>query len=178
MASLPATARDAGLVRGIGAVGLSGAFIGMLLGSGIYNFPAPMAAAVGSFAPLAYLGCALAVAAVMLCFAEATSRVPTAGGVSGFVDAAFGPYWGFLTGVFIWVSVVLAAGSIMAAATDIIGTVVPALTAGPWRALFILAWLLGLAALNTRGVGIGARLNVIATGIKIIPLAVFIAAGI
>ena len=50
------------------------------------------------WAPLAYLGCGLAFGAVLLCFAEGASRVPTSGGVAGFIDAAFGPYWGFLTG--------------------------------------------------------------------------------
>lgn len=180
MASVPTSprSRDAGLVRGIGPVALTGVFIGILIGSGIFNVPAPMAAAVGSYAPVAYLACALAVGAVMLCFAEGASRVPTAGGVAGFVDAAFGRYWGFLTGVFVWCSVVLSAGAIMAAAADIVGTVVPPLAAGWVRNLAIIGWFLGLAALNIRGVGFAARIAAIATSIKMIPLALFVAVGI
>ena len=84
--------RDAGLVRGVGFWALTGAFVGILVGSGIFNIPAPMAAAVGPWAPLAYLACGMAVGAVLLCFAEAASRVPTSGGVAGFIGAAFGPY--------------------------------------------------------------------------------------
>ena len=174
----PASNRDAGLVRGIGMFTLTATFIGMQVGSGIFNVPAPMAAAVGSYAPLAYIACALAVGAVMLCFAEGASRVPTSAGVGGFVDAAFGPYWGFLTGILTWVSVVRAAGSIAAAAADIIGTVVPAVAAGPVRALAITGWMLGLAALNMRGVGFASRLTAIATSIKMVPLVLFVAIGI
>jgi basic amino acid/polyamine antiporter, APA family len=177
MASAPLTSRDVGLVRGIGPLALAGAFVGMLIGSGIFNVPAPMAAAAGSFAPLAYLACALAMGAVMVAFAEAVSRVPTAGGVAGFVDAAFGTYWGFLVGVFVWMSVVLAAGGIIAAAVDILATVIPGLN-GPWRALAILGWSLALALINIRGVGFASRVAAAATSIKLVPLLLFVGVGI
>jgi APA family basic amino acid/polyamine antiporter len=170
--------RDAGLVRRVGPFALTSAFLGILLGSGIFTIPAAMAAAVGSLAPLAYLACALAVGAVMLCFAEAASRVPTSGGVSGFVNAAFGPYWGFITGVLNWASAVLAAGAVGAAAADAIGTAMPAMAAGPVRAVAIITWFFGLAALNIVGVGIAARFVAIATSIKLIPIAIFIAIGL
>ena len=180
MASVPspATARDAGLVRGIGPWALTGAFVGILLGSGIFNVPAPMAAAVGAWAPLAYLACGMAVGAVLLCFAEGASRVPTSGGVAGFIGAAFGPYWGFLTGVLNWAAAVTAAGGIAAAITDVLGTVVPAFAAGPVRALTLVAWFAGLAALNIAGVGLAARIVAIATSIKLVPIALFIGVGV
>ena len=174
----PTTTRDAGLVRGIGPWALTGAFVGILVGSGIFNIPAPMAAAVGPWAPLAYLACGLAVGAVMLCFAEAASRVPTSGGVAGFIGAAFGPYWGFLTGVLNWAAAVAAAGGIAAAITDVLGTVIPAFATGPVRAAALIAWFAALAALNIAGVGIAARVVAIATSIKLLPLALFIGVGV
>ncbi|KAB7646355.1 APC family permease [Polymorphobacter fuscus] len=179
MANVPSSAgRDAGLVRRIGPLALVGTFVGTLLGSGIFNVPAPMAAAVGSYAPLAYLGCGLAVGAVMICIAEGASRVPTSGGIAGFVDAAFGPYWGFLAGTFNYVSALLACGAVAAGAADVIGTVVPAMAAGPVRTLAIIAWFALLAAINTAGVGIAARFVTIATGVKLVPLILLIAAGV
>jgi amino acid transporter len=178
MASTPVSSRDAGLVRSIGPLALSGTFVGMLLGGGIFNVPAPMAAAAGSLAPVAYLACALAMGAVMVCFAEAASRVPTSGGVAGFVEVAFGPYWSFLVGIFVWASVVLAAGSILAGASDLIGALVQALAAGPLRALAIIGWCLVLALINIRGVGFAARIAAIATSIKILPLALFVGVGV
>jgi amino acid transporter len=173
----PTAARDAGLVRGIGPVALTGAFVGILVGSGIFNIPAPMAAAVGPWAPLAYLACGMAVGAVLLCFAEGASRVPTSGGVAGFIGAAFGPYWGFLTGVLNWAAAVTASGGIAAAITDVIGTVVPAFAAGPVRAVALVGWFAALAVLNIAGVGIAARVVAIATSIKLVPIALFIGVG-
>lgn len=180
MASLPelANARDAGLVRGIGLWPLTGAFVGMLVGSGIFNVPAAMAAAVGPWAPLAYLACGLAVGAVLLCFAEGVSRVPTSGGVASFVGAAFGPYWGFLTGVLNWAAAVVASGGIGAAAIDVIGTIVPALATGPVRAALLIGWFFALAGVNILGVGIASRLVAVATSIKLVPLALFIGVGV
>ena len=180
MASLPtaATTRDIGLVRGVGPIALTAAFVGMLLGGGIFTVPAAMAAAVGSYAPLAYIGCALAVGAIMLCLAEGASRVPTSGGVAGFINAAFGPYWGFLGGAFNYASALLAAGAGGAAAADVISTAFPAMAAGPVRAIAIFAWFLGLAAVNITGVGIAARFVAIATSVKLIPLALLIAIGV
>lgn len=170
--------RDAGLVRGIGPFALTGAFMGMLVGSGVFNVPGPMAAAVGSYAPLAYVACAIAMSAVMLVFAEGSSRVPTTGGCAGFVGAAFGPFWGYLAGVLVWSSVVASAGGITAAACDIVGTVVPAVANGPLRAVTIAAWLLALALLNTLGVGVAARFVAVATSIKLLPLVLFIGIGV
>jgi amino acid transporter len=103
--------------------------------------------------------------------------VPTAGGVAGFVDAAFGTYWGFLVGVFVWMSVVLAAGGIIAAAVDVLATVMPGLT-GPWRALAILGWSLALALINIRGVGFASRVAAAATSIKLVPLLLFVGVGL
>jgi amino acid transporter len=180
MASLSERARnrDAGLVRGIGLWPLTGAFVGMLVGSGIFNVPGAMAAAVGPFAPLAYLVCGLAVGAVLLCFAEGVSRVPTSAGVGGFVGAAFGPYWGFVTGVLNWAAAVVASGGIGAAIIDIIATIAPALGAGPVRAAALLLWFFGLAGVNIIGVDFAARLVTIATSIKLVPLTVFVAVGV
>lgn len=175
--SAAAATRDSGLVRRIGPTGLTAAFIGILVGSGVFTIPAAMAAAVGSYAPLAYVGCALAVGAILLCLAEASSRVPTSAGIAGFVELAFGPYWGFLAAALNYASALLAVGGITAAAADVVGTAVPALASGPVRGIAMAAWLFGLAAVNTAGVGVAARFITVATSIKLIPLALFIAIG-
>lgn len=171
-------ARDAGLVRSIGPFALFASFIGMLLGSAIFIIPATMAAAVGPWAWLAYLGCGAAVGAILICFAEASARVPTSGGVSGFADAALGPYWGFVTGAFNWASVVVAAGAIAAAAFDILGGIIPALASGPTRALGILGWFALLVSVNARGAHIGARFSATATSVKVIPVLIFVSVGV
>lgn len=173
----PITATDRGLVRGVGPVALTGAFVGILVGSGIFAIPASMAAAVGPYAVFAYLLCGLAIGAVMLCFAEAASRVPTSGGPYGFATAAFGPFVGFLTGGLNWASAVTGAGAVAAAAAAAIGTIIPAMASGPVRAVVIVAVFFGLATVNIAGVGLAARLTAAATAVKLIPLAVFIVIG-
>src|SRR6201999_1065469 len=92
-------ARDEGLDRGIGTYALATATVNAVIGAGIFSLPAGMARAAGPDALIAYLVCAAAMAAVVLCFAEAGSRVPTSGGPSGTVEAAFGPLAGFVSGV-------------------------------------------------------------------------------
>jgi amino acid transporter len=169
---------NTGLVRNIGPVALVASFLGVLIGSAIFALPAPMAAAVGGWAPLAYLGCALAVGAVLLCFAESCSRVPAAGGPQAFVEAAFGPYWGFLTGAFNYASALLGVASVAAAATDALGIAIPALAGGPLRSLALIGWFTALALINRRGVGFAARFVTLVTSIKLVPLALFVGVGL
>jgi APA family basic amino acid/polyamine antiporter len=180
MASTPAPAaiETSGLVRSIGPVALTATFIGVLMGSGIFTLPGPMAAAVGSYAPLAYLACAIAVGSVLICFAEACSRVPAAGGPQAFVEVAFGPYWGFLTGAFNWASGLLGVAGVAAAAADALGTAIPALAGGPVRNLALVGWFAILALINLRGVGFAARVVALVTSIKLVPLALFVGVGI
>lgn len=177
-AERPVHVRDTGLVRSIGFWPLATAFAGMLVGSAIFALPGTMAAAVGAWAPLVYIGCAVVVGCMILCFAEASSRVPTSGGVAGFVDAALGPFWSLQCGLLLWASMVLASGGIAAAIADVLATGMPALTTGPLRAALILIMLFGLALINAAGVGGAARFVSAATAIKLVPLAVFVGAGI
>lgn len=171
-------ARDAGLVRSITIIPLIGAMIGILIGGGIFAIPADMAKAVGSAAPLAYLAAAAAVGTIMLCFAEAASRVPGSGGPYSFVEAAFGPYWGWIAGALTWVSAVLAAGGIAAAAADALGSVFPFMASGPVRALALMGWFALLAMVNIAGTDIAARIAALSTAVKAIPLLIFVGVGL
>ncbi|USI74077.1 APC family permease [Sphingomonas morindae] len=169
--------RDAGLQRGIGAFALAAGVVNVVIGAGIFSLPAGMARAAGPYALLAYLLCALVMAAVVLCFAEAGSRVPTSGGTYGYIEAAFGPLAGFVAGVLLWLSCVLAAGGIAVACADALARLVPALASPLGHALTILALLGALAAVNLRGVTPAARLVAATTVIKLVPLILFVAVG-
>jgi basic amino acid/polyamine antiporter, APA family len=72
--------RDAGLLRAVGPWTLAASTICNVVGAGIFAVPGALAASVGPYAPLALLVCALAVAAVAICFAEGGSRVASSGG--------------------------------------------------------------------------------------------------
>ena len=90
--------RDTTLRRRIGPLALAATVVNGVVGAGIFTLPAAMAHAAGARAPLAYLVCAIAMSFVVVCFAEAGSRLPTSGGVYGTVRVASGPLTGFVCG--------------------------------------------------------------------------------
>ena len=170
--------RDRGLVRGIGPLGLAANMVNYTVGASIFVMPALTAKAAGAWAPVAFLIAAIANAAITICYAEATSRVPTSGGQAGFTEIAFGRFAGFVTGVFTYLGNLLAAGAIMAAAADTAAAFVPALAAPPIRAALIIGWVILLFAINLRGVAGATRLVGYAATIKLVPQALFLVIGV
>ena len=175
--SAPGAGRDAGLVQGIGVPGLAMAVFNTVVGAGIFVLPAALARDIGSAAPLAYLGCGVGMAGVVLCFAAAASRVPTSGGPYGYAEAAFGSYVGFLVGVLVWLGAVLAAAGISAAIAGAAGRFVPLVAHPLGRDVLIVALLGAMGAINISGVTPGARLVGLLTVAKLVPLAVLLAVG-
>ena len=169
--------RDSGLHRRIGVLGLGAAILNGVIGAGIFSLPAAMAAAAGALAPWAYVLCALTMVCVVVCFAEAGSRLPTSGGVYGTVAFALGPRAGFVCGILTWVASVLACGGIAGAFASTLATVWPAVAGGGGRATVILVALGAITAVNLRGVQAAAWLVTAATLIKLIPLGLFVVLG-
>lgn len=169
--------RDAGLVRAIGTWGLAANIVNVVVGAGIFAAPAAVAACMGAAGPLAFLACAIAVGAVAICLAEGGSRVPTSGGIYGCIEEAFGPLAGYVAGTTLWFSDVLACGGVAAALADAVVSVLPAQMATAAHASVIVASIGGVAMVNTRGIKGGARLVDAMTLAKLIPLAIFVAAG-
>jgi len=169
--------RDSGLLRRIGPLALGAAIVNGVVGAGIFSLPASMSQAAGPLAPVAYLLCAIAMGMVVTCFAEAGSRLPTSGGVYGYVNHAFGPLTGFLCGMLTWMASVLACGGIAAAFAGTVGSVVPFAASGLGRAIVILLAIGGIAGVNLRGVAGGAGLVSVSTAIKLLPLFLFVALG-
>ena len=169
-------ARDAGLVRAVGQWPLAAAIVNGVVGGGIFSLPAAMSGAAGGYAPFAFLLCALAMGAVVLCFAEASARVASSGGAYACAEAAFGPLAGFLTGLMLWVSAVLACGGIADAMASGLVAWLPG-GGEPLRALLIVAVIGGLAGVNIWGVAPAARTVGVLTAIKLVPLLVLIVVG-
>jgi len=87
------------LSRAIGVRQLAATIFNYTVGSGIFVLPAFAAARLGSAAILAYIVCSVIMGLMVVCFAEAGSRVSTTGGAYAYIDAALGPFVGFLGGV-------------------------------------------------------------------------------
>jgi basic amino acid/polyamine antiporter, APA family len=169
--------RDQGLARQVGLWSFIGSIINGVVGAGIFALPAAMAASAGSLAPYAYLAVAFVMAAVVICFAEGGSRVPTSGGAYGTVEAAFGKGAGFLTGIYIWLAAVLACGGIAAALCDALALLEPALGAPGPRLGILAVVFVSLSLINVRSVGLAAATIAWGTAIKLIPLALFVMVG-
>src|SRR5688572_642595 len=166
------------LVRAIGVFGLTAAVVNVTVGGGIYRLPAAAARDLGTGAPLAYLACALATIFIVICFAEAGSRVSLTGGVYAYVEVAFGPLAGVVTGLLLWAGLCATFAAVVSFLGDTVAAIVPALANMPWRALPVLAVLAVMALLNVLGVRLADRFNAAATVAKVAPLLVLVVFGV
>src|SRR5215204_1662472 len=175
-----AASREAGLVRALGVLGLAASVVNVTIGGGIFRLPSSpdVAGRLGAAAPLAYLLCALAMGLIVLCFAEAGSRVSLTGGPYAYVETAFGPLVGFLVGVLLWLTGIFATSAVATIFADNVARLVPVLDGRAARVALIGATFMLLAFVNVRGVRQGARLNAVSTILKLAPLLLLAVAGL
>ncbi|MEO8678057.1 MAG: APC family permease [Vicinamibacterales bacterium] len=173
----PRAAERESLVRVIGTFGLAAGIINITIGGGIFRLPANVAGSLGAAAPLAYLVCAVAMGLIVLCIADAGSRVSLTGGPYAYVGTAFGPYAGFLSGVLLWMLGTFATAAVSTILASSLGQLVPAFS-GRMTEIGILVAVFGFwSIVNLRGVTLGMRLNSIATVAKLLPLLVMAIGG-
>ena len=75
-----APSADSSLRRSIGTFALAAGIVNVTIGGGIFRLPADVAGTLGATAPVAYVLCAIAMGLIVLCLAEAGSRVAMTGG--------------------------------------------------------------------------------------------------
>lgn len=172
---MPAVRED--LKREIGVVGLSANIINIIVGAGIFVLPAILAEIMGAASIMAYLFCGFLLSLIMLCFAEAGSRVTSTGGGFAYVEAAFGPYFGFLVAMFSIAGCVMADAAISNALVNVLGYAFPIFKTEWVRVLFLLTVFAGLAIINVAGVKQGMSLVKINTVAKLTPLLLLILIG-
>jgi amino acid transporter len=135
-----------------------------------------VAASLGAAAPLAYLVCTVAMGLIVVCFADAGSRVSMTGGPYAYVESAFGPFVGFLSGALLWVGITFAFSAVSSFFADALYALVPSIgVAGKRIALVVV--LAALAVGNARGVRGVTRFNTVATIAKLTPLLLLIVVG-
>src|SRR5262245_40344909 len=172
MTTTSAAARhsDERLLRAIGAPTLTASIVNMTIGAGIFVLPALVAGGLGPAAPIGYVVCGALMGLIVACFAAAGSRVSLTGGLYAYIEVAFGPFVGFLSGVLFWLMAAFAVASVASAFAGSVGALWSGATAPPVRALLLIALFGGLAAINVRGVKLGARVIEIITAVKLLPL--------
>jgi amino acid transporter len=171
---------EAGLVRALGVWGLAASIVNITIGGGIFRAPSTteVTGRLGAAAPLAYVICALAMAFVVLCFAEAGSRVALTGGPYAYVERAFGGFAGFAVGWMLWVTGTIATAAVATIFADSVQHMVPTHPLVHGRTT-VLALVFGIVAtINVLGVKFGARLNIASTIAKLFPLGLLIVTGI
>lgn len=172
------TSSERGLIRAVGTLGLAAGIVNVTIGGGIYRLPSAVASSLGPAAPIAYLVCAVVMGLIGLVIAEAGSRISLTGGPYAYVEVAFGPFAGFMTGVMNWLIGVTAIAAIGNVFIDGIGALVPALGTPTGRIAGLIATFGLLATVNILGVKHGNRLNAVTTVVKIVPLVLFVALGV
>ena len=166
------------LERVIGVGALAAAAVNLIVGSGIFGLPGIAAAMLGPAAVLAYLVCAVLVALIGLCLAEAGSRVSHSGGLYAYATEGFGPVVGGIAGTLLWAAnSVVTAAAVANLLVDTIALAVPAIGVGVWRLVALVTLYAVLAAVNIRGARAGARLSMTLAVVKIAPLILLVFAG-
>ena len=168
--------QDARLLRELGVRELATTIFNYTVGSGIFVLPALAVARLGAAAPLAYLVCMLVMGLVLLCLAEAGSRVSVTGGVYAYVETALGPLVGFIAGAVLLLTGLFGGGAVavLFARTVI---VMLGLNWSGWYATLIVAVVTTFVVINVRGVRNSARAMEFVTVLKIAPLLGFVLIG-
>jgi amino acid transporter len=168
---------DHGLERAIGVRGLAATAFNVTVGGGIFVLPAVVAAAIGPSAPVAYVVCAAAMGLIVLCFAQAGSRVSLTGGPYAYVEVALGKYVGFLAGTLLWLVGTTATAAVASALVGSVSVFWAPLAAPVPRALVLAFVFIVLGALNVRGTRESTRFLELLTVVKLLPLIAFVVIG-
>lgn len=175
---MQAAPRSEGLARDIGTLGIGLIALNGIIGAGIFGVPAGAAALAGAWSPMVFAACALLLAAIMLCFAEISSRFTRTGGPIVYMHAAFGHFAGFQTG---WAFFVARVTSFAANISLLLASVAyfwPGADQGPMRVALLALFIGALTWINVAGVKGAIRLLGGLTILKLLPLIVLVVFGL
>ena len=115
---------------------------------------------------------------IALTFAEVASRFDATGGAYLYTRAAFGRFVGFEVGWMLWFTRVASWAAVINVLVSSLGFYWPRLTSGAPRALVITTLVGILAAINIRGIRQSSFVVNFLTIGKLLPLTIFILAGL
>ena len=168
---------DSLLTRALGVRQFASNIFNYTVGSGIFLLPAMAVLQLGTAAPLAYVACAIVIGLVVLCYAEAGSRVSATGGSYAYVETAMGPMLGFVAGCLVFTTGMFAASAVF---NGFARSLLALFTTQPSQWMInalILTAVAALVTLNMRGVRTGARVLETITVLKLLPLLAFVVIG-
>ena len=173
MAESPAqTARIIGFWTAVALV------MGNMIGSGVFLLPASLAP-YGGISLIGWLVSAGGSVLLALVFARLASANPASGGPYAYTRAAFGDLAAFLVAWGYWISSWCTNAALAVAFVGYLDPFIPGIVRNPVSAATLAVgtlWL--LTAVNLRGIRAAGNLQVVTTGLKILPLALVGIAGL
>jgi basic amino acid/polyamine antiporter, APA family len=166
------------LPRKLGLIDAISIVVGVIIGAGIFLVPSDVARSLPSTPLIAAVWVAAGILTFFgaLAFAEMGAAMPSTGGQYVFLREAFGPLWAFLCGwTFLLVSMTASMAWLAVSFCRYLGYFVPL---DPWQAkAAALALVFVLTYINYRGVTLGAWVQKIFTGAKILGIVVLVIAA-
>jgi amino acid transporter len=166
------------LVRAIGRWSMVALAVNILVGSGIFGLPAPVAGLIGRASPLAVLVAGAAMAVIIACYGEVASQFTETGGTYLYLRHAFGRLAGLQV---VWL-MLLSRLTAVAAAVNLLVTYLaefwPRSTEPVPRLAIITGFIGALAAVNCRGVGAGTLMSNVSVVAKLGALGLMGVAGV
>ena len=152
--------------------------VGVMIGSGVFMLPAVLAP-YGSISFLGWLLTSAGAILIALILGRLASRTRRSGGFYVYAQDAFGDLTGFMMAWGYWLAIIFAITAISTAFAGYLGSVVPALGTSNLIKSGVAAVLIWtLTAINLKGVGSGATMQLLTTILKLIPLVIIIGLGI
>ena len=169
---------EADLVRGIRRWDLVAICINGIIGAGIFGLPSKVYSLIGTYSLIAFVVCALVVALIILCFAEVSSRFDETGGPYLYAREAYQPAVAFEIGWLIWLARVTAFAANCNLLINYLSYFWLPATTPLWRAAIIVLVVAVLAFINLLGIRQAAIVSNAFTIGKLVPILIFIAAGL
>ncbi len=169
---------DFALKRELGRWDLTAIGVNQVIGAAVFGVPAVVAANTGAWSPWMVGAVGIASMLIALTFAEVASRFDATGGAYLYTKAAFGRFAGFEVGWMLWFTRVASWAAVINVLVSSLGFYWPPITAGAPRAWLITIIIVVLAAINIRGIRQSSLVVNLLTFGKLLPLAIFIVAGL
>jgi basic amino acid/polyamine antiporter, APA family len=166
------------LRRELGRWDLTAIGVNQVIGGAVFSLPAVIAANTGAWSPWMVGVIGIVSMLIALTFAEIASRFDGTGGPYLYTKAAFGRFAGFEVGWMLWFTRVASWAAVINVLVSSLGFYWPQMTTGLPRAILISIIIAILAAINIRGI---RQSSFVVNGLtigKLLPLAVFIVAGL
>ncbi|MEP3889808.1 MAG: amino acid permease [Hellea sp.] len=152
--------------------------VGVMIGSGVFLLPTVLAP-FGSISFLGWIATSSAAIIIALILGRLASRTDRTGGFYVYTQESFGDLAGFLIGWGYWLGIIFAITAISTAFVGYLSAVIPAIgVSNLSQAITAAIVIWTFAAINIKGVGSGARVQLVTTILKLIPLGVIIILGL